>query len=74
MESLLDVFKILKSNAWMESIELKDVFKFEWGQKVYKFVGISNRNSDVMRVFKKILKLIYANLSDVKWATNQARN
>ena len=31
MESLLDVFKILKSNAWMESIELKDAFRFEWG-------------------------------------------
>ena len=75
MESLLGVFEIIKSNAWMASIDLKDAlftvsvheslqkyFMFEWKDKVYKFVGMPNGYSDVMRVFAKILKPVYANL------------
>ena len=55
MESLLDVFKITKPKAWIASADLKDVFftvpiheshqkyfKFEWIDKVYKFVQIPN--------------------------------
>ena len=37
-------------------------FKFEWIDKVYKFLGMSNGYSDAMRIFKKILKPVYANL------------
>ena len=61
MESFLGVFKITKPNAWMVSLDLKDVFftvpihkshqkyfKFEWIDKVYKFVRMPNGHSDVM--------------------------
>ena len=70
MESLLDVFKVIKSNAWMTIIDLKDTFftvamhdphqkyfKFEWIDKVYKFVGMPNGYSDAMKIFIKIFKL-----------------
>ena len=66
---MLDVFKVIKPNAWMASIDLKDAFftapiheshqkyfKFEWTDKVYKFVGMPNGYSDVMQIFTKILK------------------
>ena len=75
MESLLDAFKIVKPSAWMASIDLKDAFftvpiheshqkyfKFEWIDKVYKFVGMPNGYSDAMQIFTKILKPLYGNL------------
>ena len=75
MESLLNVLKRFKRNAWMASVDLKDAFftvpihesyqkyfKFEWIDKVYKFLGMPNGYSDAMRIFTKILKLVYANL------------
>ena len=59
MESLLDVFKIIKPNAWMASVDIKDgfftvpihesyqkYFNFEWKDKVYKFVEMQNGYSD----------------------------
>ena len=68
-----EVNKIVKLNACMASVALKDAlvtvpiheshwkcFKFEG--KGYKFVGMLNGYSDVMRVFTKILKPVYANL------------
>ena len=39
-------------------------FKFEWKDKVHKFVGLPNGYSDAMRIFTKILKPVYANLRD----------
>ena len=61
MESLLDVFKIIKPNTWIASVDLNDAFftvpihefhkkyfKFEWKDKVYKFVGMPNGYSDGM--------------------------
>ena len=52
---MLDVFKVIKPNARMASVALKDVFftvpihkshqkyvKLEWIDKVYKFVGLPN--------------------------------
>ena len=75
MESLLNVLKSFKRNAWMASVDLKDAFftvpihesyqkyfKFEWIDKVYKFLGMPNGYSDAMRIFTKILQLVYANL------------
>ena len=75
VESLLDVFKIIKLNVWMASVDLKDelftvpvneshqkYFKFEWIDKVCKFVGMPNGYSDAMRIFTRILKPVYANL------------
>ena len=75
MESLLDVFKIIKPNAWMASADLKDAFfmvptheshqkyfKFERTDKVYKFVGMLNGCSDAMQKFTKILRTVYANV------------
>ena len=72
MESFLDVFKVIKPNTWMATVDLKDAFltvtmheyhqkyfKLEW--IVYKFVGMLNGYSDVMRIFTKILKPVYAN-------------
>ena len=68
MESLLNVLKSFKRNAWMASVDLKDAFftvpihesyqkyfKFEWIDKVYKFLGMPNGYSDAMRIFTKIL-------------------
>ena len=57
MESLNDVFKIIKRGVWMASVDLKDAFftvpvhklnqknfMFEWIQKFYKFVGMPNED------------------------------
>ena len=75
MESLLDVFKIMKPNVWIASIDLKDrfftvpiheshqrYFKFEWTDKVYKPIETSNGYSDAIQIFAKIYKSVYANL------------
>ena len=75
MKPLLDVSKIIKPNAWGAIVDLKDAFftvpihesrqkhfKFEWTDKVYKFVGMPNGYSDTIRIFTKILKPVYANL------------
>ena len=66
MESLLDLFKILKPNAWMASIDLKDasflVPTHESHQKYFTFGWISLLHSDAMQIFTKILKPIYLNL------------
>ena len=75
MESLNDVFKIIKKGVWMASVDLKDafftvpvhkmhqkVFMFEWIQKFYKFVGMPNAYSDAMSIFTKILKPIFGHL------------
>ena len=75
MESLLDVFKIMKPNVWIASIDLKDrlftvpiheshqkCFKFEWTDKVYKPVEMSNGYSDAIQIFTKIYKSADANL------------
>ena len=75
MESLNDVFKIIKRGVWMASVDLKDAFftvpvhklhqkffMFEWIQKFYKFVGMPNGYSDAMRIFTKILKPVFGHL------------
>ena len=68
---LLYVFKIIKPNAWMASVALKDVFftiaiheshqkyfKFEWINKVYRFAEMPNGYLDAMQIFTKILKSV----------------
>ena len=53
MESLEGVFKIIKADAWMASVDIKDgfftilvhslyqkYFKFEWFNQLYKFLGM----------------------------------
>ena len=75
MESLNDVFKIIKKGVWMASVDLKDAFftvpahnlhqnffMFEWIQKFYKFAGMSNGYSNAMRIFTKILKPVFGHL------------
>ena len=75
MQSLFDVFKIIKPNALMANVDLKDtfvtvpiheshqkLFKIEWIDKVYKFLGMLNGYSAAMRIFAKYLKPVYANL------------
>ena len=68
MESLKDVFNIIKEGIWMASVDLKDAFfnkshqkyfKFEWLQSVYKFIGMSNGYSEAMRIFIKILRPVF---------------
>ena len=69
MDSLTDVFKTIKKDVWMDSVDLKDAFftvpahishqkyfKFGWFQNFYKFLGMPNGYSDAMRIFTKILK------------------
>ena len=61
MESILDVFKIIKKDVWMASVDLKDAFftipineayqkyfMFEWLEKIYKFIAMPNGFSDAM--------------------------
>ena len=68
MESLTDVFKTMKKDVWMASVDLTDAFftvpvhishqkyfKFGWFQNFYKFLGMLNGYSDPMRIFTKIL-------------------
>ena len=75
MESLNDVFKIIKKGVWMASVDLKDAFFivpvhklhqrffiFEWIQKFYKVVGMPNGYSDAMRIFTKMLKPVFVHL------------
>ena len=62
MESVTDVFKTIKTDVWMASVDLKDAFftvpvhishqkyfKLEWFQQFYKFLGVPNDYSDAMR-------------------------
>ena len=75
MESILDVFKIIKKDVWMASVDLKDAFftipineayqkyfMFEWLEKIYKFIAMPNGFSDAMLVFTKVSKPVYAYL------------
>ena len=75
MESILDVFKIIKKDVWMASVDLKDAFftipinksyqkyfMFEGLEKIYKFIAMPNGVSDAMRVFTKVSKPVYAYL------------
>ena len=75
MESLLDVFKIIKKDVWMASVDLKDsfftipineayqkYFMFEWLEKIYKFIAMPNGFLDALHVFTKISKPVYAYL------------
>ena len=69
MESFLDVLKCLDDKCWSKRYfsivpinESHQKFKFELEQKVYKFVGMPNVYSDVIRIFTKILKPVHANL------------
>ena len=61
MESLEDVFKIIKKDVWMTSADLNDAFftinvhifhqkcfKFEWFNQFYKFLGMPKGCSDEM--------------------------
>ena len=65
MESLKDVFKIIRQAVWMASVDLKDAFfpvsvhkshqkYFECFRGFYKFVGMPNGYSEAMRVLTKI--------------------
>ena len=75
MESILDVFKIIKKDVWIASVNLKDAFftisineayqkyfMFEGLEKIYKFIAMSNVFSDAIRVFTKVSKPLYAYL------------
>ena len=55
IESILDVFKIIKKDVWMASVEPNDVlftipinetyqkhFTFEWSGNIYEFTAIPN--------------------------------
>ena len=69
MESLQDESKIIQPHCSMASVDLKDgfysvpihkdhqkYFKFQWLEKVYKFLGVANEYSEAMHIFTKILK------------------
>ena len=75
MKSLEDVFKIIKKDVCMASVDLKDAFftipvhilhqkyfKFEWFNQFYKFLGMPNGYSDAMRIFTKMLKPVFGYL------------
>ena len=75
MESLRDVFKIIKLGVWLVSVDVKDAFfavhvhksyqfffKFEWFKGFYKFIGMRNGFSEAIRIFTKILKPVFGYL------------
>ena len=75
MESLENVFQIIKKDVWMSSVDLKDAFftipvhilhqkhfKFEWFNQFYKFLVMPYGYSDAMRIFTKILKPVFGYL------------
>ena len=75
MKSILNVFKIIKEDVWMASVDLKNVFFtipineahqkyfiFEWLGKIYKFIAMPNGYSDAMCIFTKLSKPVYAYL------------
>ena len=75
MESLEDVFKIIKNDVWMASVDLKDAFftipvhilhqkyfKYEWFNQFYKFLGMPNGYSDAIRILTKMLKPVFGYL------------
>ena len=75
MESLKDIFKIIKEGVWMASVDLKDAFftvpvhkshqnyfKFEWFQGFYKFIGMPNGYTEATRIFTKILRPVFGYL------------
>ena len=68
MESILDVFKIIKKDVWMASVDLKDAFftipineayqkyfMFEWLGKIYKLIEMPNGFSDPIVFLQKYL-------------------
>ena len=72
MESLEGVFEIIKADAWMASVDIKDAFftipvhslyqkyfKFEWFNQLYKFLDMQHGYSDAMRTFTKLLKPVF---------------
>ena len=72
MESLKDVFKIIKQVVWMANVDLKHAFfysactqisskflKFEWFKGL---LGMLNRYSEAMRIFTEILEPILGHL------------
>ena len=84
MESLEDVFKIIKEDGWMASVDLKDAFftipvhilhqkyfRFEWFNQFCKFLGMQNGHSDAIRVFTEIFKTSLWILSDCNWTRTQ---
>ena len=67
MESLRDIFKIIKQGVWMASVDLKDAFftvhvhkshqkyfKLERFKGFYKFIGMPNGYSKAMRIFTNL--------------------
>ena len=73
MESILDVFKIIKKGVWMANVDIKDAFftipinevyqkyfMFEWLGKIYKFIAMPSGYSDVICLFAKVSKPVYA--------------
>ena len=75
MESILDIFKIIKKDVCMAIVDLKDAFftipineayqkyfMFEWLEKLYKLIAMPNEISDAMLVFTKVSKPLYAYL------------
>ena len=74
MEWLSDVFKIIQTNSWMASFDLKDAFystpitqshlkkfKFSW-KRCYKYVGVPYGYSEAMRIFTKNPKPLFVKL------------
>ena len=69
IESFQSVLNIIRTNLWMACVDLKDAFytvpfdpdhqtffKSKWKEHCYAFRGMPNGNSEVMRVFIKLLK------------------
>ena len=77
MESIKNVLHMIKQDAWMASVDLKDAFytvpihsdhqkflKFCTTEGLFKFVCMPNGYNDAMRVFTKILKPCFAFLRE----------
>lgn len=77
MESLKQAIHMIRPNAYLASIDIKDAFytvpihpghkkylKFMWKGIPYQFEAMPNGYLDAMRIFTKILKPIFASLRE----------
>ena len=82
MESLKNALHMVRRNAFLASIDIKDAFysvpvqeshkkylKFLWAGVPYQFEAMPNGYKDAMRVFTKLLKPVFSHLREMGYVS-----
>ena len=82
MESLKNALHMVRHNAFLASIDIKDAFysvpisnshkkylKFLWAGAPYQFDAMPNGYKDAMRVFTKLLKPVFSHLRELGYVS-----